>query len=62
MSTPLVDELTGLGLPRRETPDGPLFDENDIASLSLHLRLPSDRRAVMSGPRPTSRGRSAPER
>ncbi|MFI8420374.1 transglutaminase-like domain-containing protein [Streptomyces sp. NPDC085479] len=48
MTAPLVDELTALGLPRRETPDGPLFDENDIASLSLHLRLPSARRAVMA--------------
>ncbi|MFD8009821.1 transglutaminase domain-containing protein [Streptomyces sp. NPDC059762] len=48
MGAPLVVELTALGLPRRETPDGPLFDENDVASVSLHLRLPSARRAVMA--------------
>ncbi|MFG3049554.1 transglutaminase domain-containing protein [Kitasatospora sp. NPDC048239] len=48
MTGEIVDQLVGLGLPHLATPEGPLFDEDDIASVSLYLRLPSARRGVMT--------------
>ncbi|MFJ9517199.1 transglutaminase domain-containing protein [Kitasatospora sp. NPDC101801] len=48
MTPPIVDELIAAGLRYRPTADGPLFDEDDVASVSLYLRLPSARRGVMT--------------
>ncbi|MGW0521848.1 transglutaminase domain-containing protein [Crossiella sp. NPDC003009] len=45
----LLAELTAEGLPRADTPDGPRYDNHDLASIAVTLRLPSPRFMGMRG-------------
>ncbi|MFJ6610141.1 transglutaminase domain-containing protein [Streptomyces sp. NPDC091289] len=44
----IARELIDAGIPFHAAADGPLLDENDVASASLYLRLPSARRSMMT--------------